>query len=123
MSDWFKYMNSGLKFLVMMVMATTCGLFIYVNFFQSTDIKDASYFEASLEDKAVDEGDTVTATIKMVKNNPVLGYELWLTDKVVLVGSNGSGYEAGDTIKFEVVGGQENMGVWMITYKILNGGL
>lgn len=75
---------------------------------------------AGLEDKVVEKGDVVTAKVISVKENPVLGYEVWLSDEIALVGSDGEDVKPGDEIKFEVIGGQENLGVWMITYKLVN---
>lgn len=73
-----------------------------------------------LEDKVVEKGDVATAQVISVKENPVLGYEVWLSDEIALVGNDGENIQPGQEIKFEIIGGQENFGVWMITYKLLN---
>lgn len=124
MSDWFKYMKSGSKILMYFVLGCFVTLSLYIiianpNHLFNVDISDNESFEIALDDMDVKEGDIVKATVVRVDDNPVLGTELWLTDKVVLVGADNDNIKVGDTIKFEVIGGKENIGIWLITYKLI----
>lgn len=124
MSDWFKYMGSGAKILMYFVFGCFVILSLYIivenpNHLFNVDISDNESFEIALDDMDVKEGDIVKSTVVRVDDNPVLGTELWLTDKVVLVGADNDDIKVGDTIKFEVIGGKENIGIWLITYKLI----
>lgn len=124
MSDWFRYMKSGAKILMYFVFGCFVILSLYIivanpNHLFNVDISDNESFEIALDDMDVKEGDIVKSTVVRVDDNPVLGTELWLTDKVVLVGADNDDIKVGDTIKFEVIGGKENIGIWLITYKLI----
>lgn len=124
MSDWFKYMKSGSKILMYFVLGCFTILSLYIIVANPTNafnvhINGNENFQGALDNNAVEEGDLVRATVVRVDDNPVLGTELWLTDKVVLVGADNDDVKVGDTIKFEVIGGKENIGIWLITYKFI----
>lgn len=124
MSDWFKYMSSGAKMLMYFVLGCFITLALYIIVANPTNaftvnINGNEDFQIALDDMGVEEGDLVRATVVRVDDNPVLGTELWLTDKVVLVGADNDDVKVGDTIKFEVIGGKENIGIWLITYKFI----